>query len=190
MPSWFSNTLKRNEQQQQLPPPPSLKARKLKEQAWKEAIQQQSSSPIHTGTTPSHSNLAIKYHHPQQRFNKPASPPWLQQQQQQQQQQSLHPQPEEIEVLTQSLAIRLEELATANHDGLLDDDEYRTLRKGLFDQINASNQQPVLSERSANLALSSPQGSDSIRSSEANSQRKSSTDLCKKKKKSHGTDLF
>ncbi|POW01146.1 hypothetical protein PSTT_12653 [Puccinia striiformis] len=44
---------------------------------------------------------------------------------------------DEVEVLTQSLAIRLEELATANNDGLLDDDEYRTLRQGLFDQVNA-----------------------------------------------------
>ncbi|KAH9445217.1 hypothetical protein MJO28_011242 [Puccinia striiformis f. sp. tritici] len=64
---------------------------------------------------------------------------------------------DEVEVLTQSLAIRLEELATANNDGLLDDDEYRTLRQGLFDQVNASNQVPVLVERPSNLTLSSPE---------------------------------
>ncbi|WAQ87981.1 hypothetical protein PtA15_9A106 [Puccinia triticina] len=87
-----------------------------------------------------------------------------------QQPHSSNPPSEEVEVLTQSLALRLQELATANNDGLLDDDEYRTLRKGLFDQINAGNQQPVLIQRPSNLALSSPLGSASFREPESSSQ--------------------
>ncbi|EGG13177.1 uncharacterized protein MELLADRAFT_73794 [Melampsora larici-populina 98AG31] len=48
----------------------------------------------------------------------------------------------DIEVATQSLAIRLQELATANQDGLLDDEEYRILRQGLFDKMTANNHEP------------------------------------------------
>ncbi|KAG0140600.1 hypothetical protein CROQUDRAFT_674563 [Cronartium quercuum f. sp. fusiforme G11] len=52
----------------------------------------------------------------------------------------------EFEVATQSLAIRLQELATANQDGLLDDEEYRVLRQGLFDRMTANNNQPSVIE--------------------------------------------
>ncbi|KAH9807778.1 hypothetical protein DFH28DRAFT_912879 [Melampsora americana] len=48
----------------------------------------------------------------------------------------------DIEVATQSLAIRLQELATANQDGLLDDEEYRILRQGLFDKMTANHNEP------------------------------------------------
>ncbi|EFP91965.2 uncharacterized protein PGTG_18416 [Puccinia graminis f. sp. tritici CRL 75-36-700-3] len=185
MPSWFSSSLKRshnsNNEHQQLPPtptptqppPPSLKARKLKEQAWQEAIQhQQTTTPnrqLQQHPTAINSSLAIKYNpHQQPRFSNhtthtpthrassstssSTSPSWSQQQYTpQNNNNNNNNHSEEVEVLTQSLALRLQELATANHDGLLDDDEYRTLRKGLFDQINASHQQPVLIERSSNL---------------------------------------
>ncbi|OAW00166.1 hypothetical protein PTTG_25185 [Puccinia triticina 1-1 BBBD Race 1] len=181
MPSWFSSSLKRNHheqhqhqhqhQHQTPPPPPSLKARKLKEQAWQDAVEQQN-TPSRTQPIPA--NLSIKYHQPPQRPNTShratpsissslSSTP-------QQQPHSSNPPSEEVEVLTQSLALRLQELATANNDGLLDDDEYRTLRKGLFDQINAGNQQPVLIQRPSNLALSSPLGSASFREPESSSQ--------------------
>ncbi|KNZ58825.1 hypothetical protein VP01_1854g4 [Puccinia sorghi] len=176
MPSWFSNSFKRHDQQQQEqqppPPPPSIKARKLKEQAWQDAVtpaKQQNLSIMYQqpssyrNQTPSHrpSTSTSSSTSPNLRTQQPAPTPSIPQP---------GPQAEEIEVLTQSLALRLEELATANHDGLLDDDEYRTLRKGLFDQINAANQQPILAEPQNHLNFSSPLGSESIRSPDALSQ--------------------
>lgn len=52
----------------------------------------------------------------------------------------------DIEVITQSLAIRLQELATANQDGLLNDEEYRILRQALFDRMTATSNEPSVLE--------------------------------------------
>ncbi|KAF8584713.1 hypothetical protein K439DRAFT_1660643 [Ramaria rubella] len=45
--------------------------------------------------------------------------------------------------LTMSLAERLNDLATANADGLLDDEEYRLLRQNLFERFATSTDTPI-----------------------------------------------
>ncbi|TDL17699.1 hypothetical protein BD410DRAFT_901243 [Rickenella mellea] len=52
------------------------------------------------------------------------------------------PQRSSSDVITMTLAQRLNELAVANSDGLLDDDEYRLLRQNLFQRFATSSAAP------------------------------------------------